>query len=293
VTLVAERPAVREVALRRLLGTDAQSGPARAAGLPASLAERYGSDLVIPLVNGRPTLISNFVTTLDGVVSFDPELGHGGGEVSGFFEPDRFVMALLRSVSDAVMIGAGTIRADPNGRWTSASVHPRTAAATARVRSELGLAPQPTTVVVTASGELDMSMRGLSDSSIPVLIVTTKSGAQKIGTDLAEHVDVRPVAGDRVAPEDLVEVLRSRNFEIVLCEGGPHLIADLTGAKLLDELFLTISPQLAGHDQDDRRLALVEGRTFSVDEAPWAELVDLRVAGGHLFSRYRFGGTKE
>jgi len=279
-----------EPELKLLLSTDATHAPAREAHLPTRLTERYGSDLVIPLVEGRPTLISNFVTTLDGVVAFDTELGLGGGEVSGFFEPDRFVMALLRSVSDAVMIGAGTIRADPRGRWTSASVHPRTAHETALVRSNLGLSAQPTTIVVTASGDLDLSMRGLSDPTIPVLIVTTTDGATKLGTHLAGHVEVAAVSGDRVGAGDLVALLRAKGFELVLCEGGPHLVADLIDAQLLDELFLTIAPQLAGHDAGDKRLALVEGRAFSVDDAPWANLVDLRVAGSHVFSRYRFGG---
>ena len=279
-----------EPALKRLLGTDDAHDRAREAHLPATLIERYGSDLVVPLVDGRPTLISNFVTTLDGVVAFDTELGLGGGEVSGFFEPDRFVMALLRSVADAVMIGAGTIRADPKGRWTSASVHPRTAHETDLVRSNLGLSAQPTTIVVTASGDLDLSMRGLADPTIPVLIVTTSAGADRLGTDLAAHVEVRAVAGKKVAPTDLLDVLRSKGFDLVLCEGGPHLVADLIDAQLLDELFLTIAPQLAGHDAGDKRLALVEGRAFSVDDAPWANLVDLRVAASHLFSRYRFGG---
>lgn len=281
-----------ELPLRRLIGTDSAHGPSRIAHLTAALAERYGGDLVIPLVDGRPTLISNFVTTLDGVVAFDPDLGQGGGAVSGYFEPDRFVMALLRSVSDAVMVGASTVRSDSGGRWTSASVHPATASETARVRSDLALAPNPTTVVVTASGGLDLSMRGLSDPSIPVLIVTTELGARRL-VGVAPNVEVEAVAGSRVQPEQLIDVLRARGFQVVLCEGGPHLIGDLIDAHLVDDLFLTIAPQIAGRDAGDSRLALAQGHAFPVDQAPWADLVDLRVAGNHLFSRYRFGGREQ
>ena len=113
---------------RRLLGTDSELGARAAAGLPAALRSRYDGDLIVPLVDGRPTVIGNFVSTLDGVVAFDRDGSNGGGEVSGFFEPDRFVMALLRGLADVVMVGAGTVRADPRGRWVAQSVHPATAA---------------------------------------------------------------------------------------------------------------------------------------------------------------------
>ena len=283
----------RSAPLRRLLEADTADGRARIARLPTPLAERYGSDLAIRLVDGRPTVVANFVTTLDGVVAFDPAGGLGGGAVSGYFEPDRFVMALLRSIADAVLIGAGTVRSDSKGRWVAASVHPDTANETARVRAELGLATNPTTVIVSASGDLDPRHPALSDPAIPALIATTERGSARLaGLSLADHVVVRVVGQERVDPTTLVKLLGDRGVELVLCEGGPHLIGDLVGAGLLDELFLTTAPQLAGHAKNDKRLSLVEGREFSVDEAPWAELADVRVSGSHLFSRYRFEGNR-
>jgi riboflavin biosynthesis pyrimidine reductase len=277
--------------LRRLVGTDEHAGDVRHARLTAKLRERYDGDLVVPLFDGRPTVIANFVATLDGIVSFDPDSGKGGAEVSGSFEPDRLVMALLRAVADYVVVGAGTVRADPRGRWISASVHPATAADTASVRSELGLAPHPTTVVVTASGDVDPKHPGLSDGHIPVLIVTTAKGRERLIRDggLAPHVEVVALGGDSVDSRELVELLAQRGARLILAEGGPHLIAEFVDAHLLDELFLTVAPQLAGRAPDDRHVALIEGRSFSANDAPWSELVDLRVSGSHLFSRYRFG----
>jgi riboflavin biosynthesis pyrimidine reductase len=283
-----------ETALRPLLGTDFGHGTARVAQLPAGLRQRYGSDLVIPLAQGRPTVVANFVTTLDGVVAFDPRAGLGGSAVSGHFEPDRFVMGLLRAVSDGVLVGAGTVRSDSRGRWVAASVHPGSAADTAALRADLGLAPNPTTIVVSGSGDLDPGHPGLSDAQIPAVLVTSSRGLARLSTkSFGAHVELVAAGDDRVEPRQLIDVLRARGFQLVLCEGGPHLIGDLTGAQLLDELFLTTAPQLAGHERGDSRLSLVEGRAFSVDEAPWADLVDLRVAGNHLFSRYRFGGKKQ
>jgi riboflavin biosynthesis pyrimidine reductase len=281
-------------ALRRLLGTDEHAGAVRSAQLPDALHERYDGDLVVPLVAGRPTVIANFVSTLDGVVSFDPDSGKGGAEVSGFFEPDRFVMALLRAIADFVIVGAGTVRADPRGRWISASVHPATAVDTAAVRSQLGLAPNPTTVVVSASGDVAHDHPGLADPDIPVLIVTTTRGENHLAdaAALAPHIEVEVMHGERVDPRAIVDLLGRRGAQVVLTEGGPHLIAQFAEARLLDELFLTVAPQLAGRTADGQHLALLEGRAFEPEEAPWGELVDLRVSGSHLFTRYRFGGKQ-
>jgi riboflavin biosynthesis pyrimidine reductase len=59
---------------------------------------------------------------------------------------------------------------------------------------------------------------------------------------------------------------------------------------MVDELFLTVAPQISGRDDGEPRLSLVEGRTFSVEAAPWAVLNGIRRAGNHMFLRYRFGG---
>jgi riboflavin biosynthesis pyrimidine reductase len=278
--------------LRRLLGTDSAHGAVRGGRLPAALAERYGGDLVIEFVDGRPTVAANFVSTLDGVIAFDPASGQGGGAVSGYFEPDRFVMGLLRSLADAVMVGAGTLRSDTGGRWVAASVHAASATDTARVRQELGLAANPTTVVVSASGDIDPRHPGLSDPHIPVVVATTAGGLAVMQQhDFAPHVEVVVAPGTEVDPAWLIGALGDRGMRLVVCEGGPHLIGSMVGARLIDELFLTISPQLAGRDHDARRLALVESHAFDVADAPWAQLIDVRVAGSHLFTRYRFGGS--
>jgi riboflavin biosynthesis pyrimidine reductase len=287
-TLIAtdEKPA-----LRRLFGTDEQRGRVRHAALPAALRERYDGDLIVSLVDGRPTVIANFVSTLDGVVTFDPDSGNGGGEVSGFFEPDRLVMALLRAVADFVVVGAGTVRADPRGRWIAASIHPTSARETSAIRAALGLAAQPTTVLVTGSGDVPVAHPGLNDPSVPVLIATTRHGAARLASEapLAPHIEVVALDGERIAATAVLDAISQRGGELVLCEGGPHLIADFLSEQLLDELFLTVAPQLAGRADSNGRLALVEGVAFDPDEAPWAGLTDVRVAGSHLFTRYQFG----
>lgn len=275
------------MALEALVTAPPPSVPARG-GLVEPLRSSYGGDLWIPLRPGRPTVVVNFVTTLDGVVSYATDEAAGGGEISGFFEPDRFVMGLLRSVADAVVIGAGTVRAGNGETWTPASIHPPSADASASLRRALGLTPQPLTVVVTGSGALDLTHRGLADPELPVLIITTDAGAGALRTmDPGPHVEVHSLGGE-VTAAGILAALTERGIHLALCEGGPHLLGLLLADRAVDELFLTLAPQVAGRSPGDPRLGLVEGAAFTAGDAPWGDLVELRRSGNHLFTRYRF-----
>ena len=81
--------------------------------LPASLKAAYGGALDFPRPTARPVdVVANFVPTLDGVVSYQIPHKSGGGEISGFNEEDQFIMGLLRSSTDAVLFGSGTLHGD-------------------------------------------------------------------------------------------------------------------------------------------------------------------------------------
>jgi len=78
--------------------------------LPEDLRARYGGDLFFPLApEGRPYCIANFVSTLDGVVSFNLPGQSGGDQISHANEEDRFTMGLLRASVDAILVGSGTL----------------------------------------------------------------------------------------------------------------------------------------------------------------------------------------
>ncbi|MDD5176356.1 MAG: hypothetical protein PHQ05_08060 [Sterolibacterium sp.] len=84
--------------------------------LPPKLARLYGC-LRMPLPRSHPHVFSNFVTTLDGVVSLTAEGHASGGDISGFGAQDRMVMGLLRAIADVVIIGSGKRRqTDPRRR---------------------------------------------------------------------------------------------------------------------------------------------------------------------------------
>ena len=275
--------------LQRLWEIDAPAdAPVRAATLPAELARRFDGQLAIPLHADRPTIVANFVSTIDGVVAFGRGVLSGGGLVSGFHEPDRFVMGLLRAMADVVVVGAGTLRGSTEHRWTPSHVHPASASAYRLWRERLGITTaQPTTMIVTASGDLPPRHAGLNDPTIPVVIATTERGAARLRTaGLADHVRVDPIGDDSVTPADLLALSDRLGARLVLSEGGPHLIADLVRADVLDELFLTVAPQLVGRS-DPSRLGLLEGLALPPSAARWQQLVSVRRSSDHLFLRYR------
>jgi riboflavin biosynthesis pyrimidine reductase len=279
--------------LETLWEAAAEPGPFRRGGrLPDALSARFAGELAFELRADRPTVVANFVSTIDGVVALGPdEKSTGGGEISGFSEADRFMMALLRSLADVVIVGAGTVRVGRNHEWTARNLRPDLAPVFAEWRRELGLAPQPTTVVVTASGDVDLRHRGLSAQDVPVFVVTTHAGARRLNeVKLPANLEVVVNSnGDDVKPGELLDAVRmNTRARVALCEGGPHLLGALMGAGLVDELFLTVAPQVVGRPAGAGRLGLVEGSNLIAAGGSWARLAAIRRAGDDLFLRYRF-----
>jgi riboflavin biosynthesis pyrimidine reductase len=86
----------------------------------------------------------------------------------------------------------------------------------------------------------------------------------------------------------LAAVLRESPGRSILVEGGPTLIAAFYAEGLLDEQFLTLSPQIAGRGIPDERVSIVMGKTFAPQRPLWGTLADLRRGSSHLFLRYAF-----
>ncbi len=256
--------------------------------VPADLAALYGDFRVRSGHPDRPHVISNFVSTLDGVVSLNLPGQSGGGEISGFNRHDRMVMGILRAVADAVVVGAGTLRAVPHHLWTPEYVFSELGASYRQLRRAVGKSGEPLNVIVTALGELDLDLPVFQSDAISTLIVTTEPGLNRIRErTIPPSVTVRAVADTfPIQPSEVLAAIVSvRPSSLVLVEGGPKLFGDFVAARRVDELFLTVAPQIAGRD-DDGRPGLVAGRVFAPGSPTWARLVSLKRASDHLFLRY-------
>jgi riboflavin biosynthesis pyrimidine reductase len=252
------------------------------ADLPDELARLYGGSLGFE----TPRLITNFVATIDGVVAI-PSIPNSNALVAGDSEADRFVIGLLRAYADVVLIGAGVLAASPTSTWRPDRVHPPAAEAYAELRRGLGKpTEQPGVAVLTGSGSIDPSHPVLAAGAI---VLTSTSGAERLEGALPDAATTVVVGDDTVLdPRAAVEALHARGATLILSEAGPHTFGGLVGAGLVDELFLTVSPLLAGDRGHVTRFGLVE----SVELMPPGvrqQLLGVRRHGDYLFLRYEIG----
>jgi riboflavin biosynthesis pyrimidine reductase len=259
--------------------------------LPSALETLYGR-LRVARHDERPHVIANFASSLDGVVSLGLPGKAGGGEISGFNPHDRMVMRVLRAAADAVVIGAGTLReASPRHLWTADYIHPPLAAAYQEFRTALDEPEPPLNVVVTASGDIDLDRRLFRSGEAPSLLVTTAAGARRL-CDRELPPSVRVEVAAETAPIQARAVLdavcRVRPRRLVLLEAGPRVMSVFFAERLLDELFLTMAPQVAGRDGELVRPGFVAGANFAPEHPVWGTLVGLKRGGDQLFLRYAF-----
>ncbi len=215
----------------------------------------------------RPYVYTNFAVTVDGHATVEGRSGAIGTET------DTAMLVALRMRAEAIMVGAGTMRAERYGRvFTDPSRR--------AVRERRGLPADPLFVLVSGRLDLPWDAPLFTDGGGRVLIFTA---SEKSPPETATPVRVVRHQG-RV---DVVEALRhlrvERGIRSLLSEGGPHLHADLLSAGLVDELFVTLGPMLAGGEGPGLTSGLPEHVTP-------LELVWLLRDGDELFARYRLRG---
>jgi len=264
--------------------------------LPPKLARLYGC-LRMPLPRTHPHVFSNFVTTLDGVVSLNTKGHASGGDISGFSAQDRMVMGLCRAIADAVIIGAGTLSVDRRHVWTAAGIFPELADEYQRLSEALGQRGPPLNVIVSGSGRIDLRLPVFTSGKVRTLVITTSAGAKRLREQRAsDAIAIRVVRGSATtipAIAILGEVNRLHPGKRILVEGGPRLLGDFYAEHLVDEQFLTLAPQIAGRDAGDRRLSLVMGKVFAPRHALWGNLIDVRRGSNNLFLRYSFPKSRK
>ncbi|MEA2402173.1 MAG: hypothetical protein QOK00_2576 [Thermoleophilaceae bacterium] len=220
------------------------------------LGERAPSD--------RPYLVLNMVSSLDGKATIDWRTKGLSTQL------DREVFHRLRTQGDAVMIGAGTVRAERYGRMAK-SDELRDA------REQEGLARDPLAVVVSARLDLPSDLPLLNEPEQRVVIAT---GSDASLPGAGEQVDYERTGAD--LPLLMARLRQEHGIRSVVCEGGPTLNSYLLAAGLVDELWLTLNPKLAG---GAAALTIVAGRELvePVDLEP----ISIAEGGGDLFTRWR------
>lgn len=182
----------------------------------------------------RPHVVLNMVATVDGRATIDGRSGTLSNRA------DRELFHALRGAVDGVLVGAGTIRAERYGPMIRDG-------AIRRRRVERGLSEQPLACIVSGLLELPPDTPLLADSESRVVIVTPSAASLTGVRAQVEYVRAAD-RGTLDLPRALAELRERHGVETLLCEGGPHLNAELLASGLVDELFLSLAPKLAGGD---------------------------------------------
>lgn len=178
----------------------------------------------------RPFVALNMAATADGRTT----VGGVSGPIGG--AGDRALFGALRAAVDAILVGTGTVAAEGYGRLVRDP-------AQRELRRAGGREVDPHAILVTRSGELPWDAPLFAAAGQPVLVVC-EPGAVRVPGGLEAAVDLHECADP--SPAAALLEARARGIRSVLCEGGPRLARALLGDGLLDELFLTIGPLLAG-----------------------------------------------
>lgn len=198
---------------------------------PDALFEAYRP----PVDIDRGWMRCNMVTSVDGAAT-----GADGRSGSLNDDADHVVFEQLRAASAAVVVGAGTVRAEGYPPLTVADD-------LMRLRRDRGLADRLVLVVVTQHGEVPPTVQGVTDGSVLVALPRSSGLVDEARGHVGDD-NVLVCGDDHVEPDELVRQLGDRGLHHLLCEGGPGLLGTLLAAGLVDELCYTIAPHVLGGD---------------------------------------------
>ncbi len=211
----------------------------------------------------RPFVAMNFAATVDGRATIGGVSGPIGSDA------DTAMLAGLRTRFDAVMIGAGTMRAERYGRPVASQER-------REQRERLGLPHDPLMVIVSGRLDLPWDAPLFTEGGGRVLIFTASEAEPP---EVATSLRVIRHEGFVDIAEALRHLRQERGIRALLCEGGPGLHGELEGGGFVDELFLTIAPKLSGGDAP----RILES---DLPGAAELELAWLLEEDGELFARY-------
>jgi riboflavin biosynthesis pyrimidine reductase len=249
----------------------------------------------------RPYISSNFVMGLDGRASFRELKDRNDGQIVSRSREDRWLMDFLRAHHDGQLIGASTLRDEqnPEGKGLDYAIEDEELRIYRRDTLRLG---RQRVLVLSGSGNIDLTFRIFSSSRVEAWIVTAREGQQnlrsqlkKLGMEGAMKI-ISVGEGTRVDLVAATQLLRQElGIRTLLCEGGPTLYGDLLNHRLIDEDFRTMSLQVLGESTKpgiDRPTAYGHV-SYMPETAPWFRLISLHYAlPHHAFFRLRYEGPR-
>lgn len=267
--------------------------------LPAELVDLYG-DLYMPRHDDRPHVISDYVSTMDGVVALKP-LGpparrkpgeKSPGAIIGASEDhDLMIMALLHAVADVLVIGDVGLAGNPGDVRTAQGIYPALGDAFGEARAQLGKPPTLPIAVISPQVEVDFGLPIFRRPEARVMIVTSESTASAVGPadvpDGTEIVGLPTDAAGIFSARSVLDAITQRYpADLILSDASPRFTTRLIAENCLDEFFLTVSPQIAGRTSANPRPGFAAGELFIPANERWAELISVKRANSYLFLRY-------
>ena len=252
----------------------------------------------------RPWIYTNFVQSLDGIVSLLGKYA-SGAEISQS-RADRWLMDLLRAHADGVLMGMNTLREEQRNRGPQSRgiVFQVADPSLLKLREKLGKGRQRN-IFVTRALDLDLSRFKCFDGDVvDVAIVTSPTGAERLRA-LKTHPHVTIIAagsGESVDLSAAVGELRTQlGIKYLLCEGGPTLYGNLARADLVAEKFVTVSPVEIGQivppqqerlPEEEGKLPLLRptvfgGTGFTKETLTRWTWLSCRKSDEHQFHRFR------
>jgi riboflavin biosynthesis pyrimidine reductase len=224
---------------------------------------------------------ANMVSTLDGAAASPDGLSEGISSPA-----DRRVFGRLRGLADVVLVGAGTARSEG---YRPARVKQDFADR----RAESGQTVVPAIAIVSRSLDVDLSLPLFTEPLVPTIVITSTGADPRRLAATRDVCDVITCGEDAVDLTAAIEALVDRGLTRIHSEGGPRLLADLVAANLLDELLLTMSPNLAGGSfaGTDSVARILTGAALP-SGVRRVELHHVLHEDSNLFASYRFDSTR-
>jgi riboflavin biosynthesis pyrimidine reductase len=270
--------------------------------LPRTVKDFYGPfGFPAPADDRRPYMSSNFVIGLDGRASFRELQGRTSGSEVSRSKEDRWLMDFLRAHHDGQLIGANTLHEEslPAGPEWDYGIDDQQLQ-TYRTET-LGLKKQKI-IVVTSSGNINISLRVFSSPRVEPWILTGEEGEEKLRLQLKTMRPEKKIkivclaGGPRIDLSTATQLLRQEHgIRTLLCEGGPTLYGELLNERLIDEDFRTISLQVLGESTNRQieRPTSYGSVSYTPETAPWFRLISIHYAlPHHAFFRLRYVGPR-